>query len=127
AQHIREAAGFLQVQEIGEHLGLWKNEGGRLANLIPIDAGLRGEQVAVVLLNSSFSLTREDAARFNGFGERDGRKITAVGLGALGSQVFLNLLRAAFGEWTLIDKDFLLPHNLARHGLYGNVVGWSKV
>lgn len=127
ARHAEEVVGFPQVREVGEHVGLWKNEGGRLATLIPADLMLRGERVAVDLLNPTFNLSREDAARFNGFGGRDGRKITAVGVGALGSQVFLNLLRAAYGEWTLIDKDFLLPHNLARHGLYGNVVGWSKV
>jgi hypothetical protein len=117
---------FLSVREIGEHIGLWKHNSGNTAILIPSDTSQQGEQISVALLNPSFHLSREDAAHFNGFNNRDGRKITSVGLGALGSQVFLNLIRAAYGEWHLVDKDFLLPHNLAHHGLYGNTVGWSK-
>lgn len=123
----KTVVGFPRIKEIGEHIGLWENKGNNLATLIPTDVSMQGEQVSTALLNPSFNLSRADAARFNGFSSRDGRKITAVGMGALGSQVFLNLLRSAYGEWTLIDKDFVLPHNLARHGLYGNVIGWSKV
>jgi hypothetical protein len=47
-------------------------------------------------------------------------------MGALGSQVFLNLIRAADGEWTTIDKDILLPHNLVRHAAYGAASGFAK-
>jgi hypothetical protein len=48
-------------------------------------------------------------------------------MGALGSQVFINLLRGGFGEWTIVDNDHLLPHNLARHHLNGWALGWPKV
>jgi proteasome lid subunit RPN8/RPN11 len=53
-------------------------------------------------------------------------KIGAIGLGALGSQIFSNLIRAGFGEWVLIDYDIILPHNLARHSLPGTTVGLPK-
>ena len=86
----------------------------------------RGNDISVRILNPTFSLSRERAAWLNGFSSRDNRKITAVGLGALGSQVFMNLIRAGCGEWTLIDKDFLLPHNLARHALSGFFMGDAK-
>jgi hypothetical protein len=127
ARRGTKMAGFPSVQEIGEHLGLWVSDGGNLGLLILTDTGRQGEEISIALLNPVFNLSREAAARFNGFAGCDDRKITAVGLGALGSQVFLNLLRAAYGKWSLIDRDFMLPHNLARHGLYGNVIGWSKV
>tara|TARA_R110000868_G_scaffold220270_3_gene471475 strand:+ start:6192 stop:8372 length:2181 start_codon:yes stop_codon:yes gene_type:complete len=42
-------------------------------------------------------------------------KISLIGLGALGSQFFMNLARGGYGIWTLIDKDVLLPHNFIRH------------
>lgn len=50
----------------------------------------------------------------------------AVGVGALGSQASDNLLRTGYGEWTFIDPDQLLPHNLAKHELTGRDVGRPK-
>jgi integrative and conjugative element protein (TIGR02256 family) len=47
-------------------------------------------------------------------------------VGALGSQIIDLLARAGFGKWTLIDQDVLLPHNLTRHALRGNGIGWPK-
>ncbi len=52
--------------------------------------------------------------------------VTAVGLGALGSQVVLNLARQGLSKWTLIDHDLLLPHNFARHGLSARYNGLYK-
>ena len=43
--------------------------------------------------------------------------ISVIGVGALGSQLTLNLVRQGFSDWRLIDDDILLPHNFARHGL----------
>jgi integrative and conjugative element protein (TIGR02256 family) len=115
-----------KAEEIGEELGLWKIENGQLAMLIPIDETKRGERVQLAMLNPCFALSREDAALLNDHTQRDNRRIVAVGMGAIGSQIFLNLIRAAYGEWTLIDKDALLPHNLARHGIYGVIGGPPK-
>lgn len=42
-------------------------------------------------------------------------KFTLIGLGALGSQFFMNNARSGFGFWQLIDHDILLPHNFIRH------------
>jgi hypothetical protein len=53
-------------------------------------------------------------------------KITAIGIGALGSQIINNLIRSGFGRWKLIDEDILLPHNVARHLLSNLYVGFSK-
>ena len=78
------------------------------------------------MLNPVSSFSRERAAKFNGFSSRSDKKVAAVGLGALGSHVFMNLIRTGYGEWTLIDEDFLLPHNLARHILPGVFVGGAK-
>ncbi|MDO9528118.1 MAG: ThiF family adenylyltransferase [Syntrophales bacterium] len=52
--------------------------------------------------------------------------ISAVGLGALGSQVVLNLARQGFSKWKLIDNDILLPHNFARHDLSAYFRGEMK-
>jgi len=52
--------------------------------------------------------------------------ISVVGLGALGSQLVLNLARQGFSNWKLIDDDILLPHNFARHGLSALFRGQMK-
>ncbi|MGH7651928.1 MAG: ThiF family adenylyltransferase [Gemmatimonadaceae bacterium] len=73
-----------------------------------------------------FTASRRDFALFNGRERAEEMRITAVGGGSLGSQVILNAARAGFGHWTTIDDDLLLPHNLARHGLFGDAVGFAK-
>lgn len=117
----------ISLLEIGEQVGLWEIRDGEAGILIFPDATKQGEQVGTELLNESFALTREFAALYNGLSPHVGKRITAIGMGALGSQLFLNLVRAGFGQWTIIDNDRLLPHNLARHALFGAVVGMTKV
>jgi len=69
--------------------------------------------------NAMFALSRTGAARLNGTTVSP-RRLVAVGVGALGSQVCMNLVRRGYGEWAYIDDDRLLPHNLARHALSGS-------
>lgn len=51
---------------------------------------------------------------------------TIIGAGALGSQILSVYARTGFGKWTVIDHDNLLPHNLARHALSRNAIGFNK-
>lgn len=125
-----ELCAFLTVATIkvvGIEIGLWADNDGYVGYLIPVDMSKRGEKLRLGMLNPVSSFSRELGTSLNGLSSRDNRKITAIGLGALGSQVFMNLIRAGQNEWTLIDKDLLLPHNLARHALDGFSVGYSKV
>lgn len=114
--------------EVGTRLGIWEAREGHYGVILGDDAQeLRGEDVTLAPLNVGYAFSREQAAALSGRPEADGRrKIVAVGFGALGSQVFLDLVREGEGEWTLIDHDKLLPHNLARHALTGLEVGFPK-
>ncbi len=87
---------------------------------------LMGEDVDLVPLNVNYALSRKKAAELSDATPRFDRKIAAVGAGALGSQAFMNLVRAGCGEWTSIDPDQFLPHNLAKHGLTGRDLGRPK-
>lgn len=122
----RDLHHLLSVGEIGERVGLWQMHDGVPGMLVGAGEPGRGEDIPLHLLNPSLYLTREAASRLNGIPARDSRRITAVGAGTLGSQVFLNLARAAYGEWKVVDKDFLLAHNLARQALFGMMVGSPK-
>jgi len=119
--------GFWSITELGQHLGIWEITNGVIGMLLSVDEEKQGEEVGVIILNPCFSFAREDAARYNGLSARYDKRIAAIGMGALGSQVFPILVREGFGEWTLIDRDVLMPHNLARHSLYGSAVGFAKV
>jgi len=113
------------VRQLGTALGLWQEVDGQLGAVLGDRDDTKGQDISVAVLNPCFALTRDDAARLNGRPVCDAR-VAGIGVGALGSQIVLNLARAGFGKWTLIDHDRLMPHNLARHALNGNFVGWNK-
>lgn len=69
--------------------------------------------------------TPETAAFFNN-SEFSEKNILLIGAGALGSQVLTAFSRIGFGRWTVIDHDFLLPHNLAKHALGRKSIGFNK-
>lgn len=123
---LRAFLTFETIKEVGVEIGLWEESEGCIGYLIPIDHNKIGQQIRVGMLNPISSFSRERAAGFNGFSSENNKKVAIVGLGALGSQIFMNLIRAGYGKWTLIDEDFLLPHNLARHVLPGIFIGGAK-
>jgi hypothetical protein len=114
------------IRQIGEAVGKWEVKGGHIGALLPIDTSKRGEAVSIELLNVVRTLPRAGAAWLSGRSAPTGARLTAIGAGALGSQVLMNAARSAFGRWTVIDDDFLLPHNLVRHASDRRFVGGSK-
>lgn len=114
------------VGEIGEVLGIWQLTNGVPGQLIggTIDNGRLG-QITLFPLNPTFALDRQRAATMNGAAP-DLRKIAAVGMGALGSQIANIFAKSGYGRWSLIDDDVLLPHNCARHALSQAAVGIPK-
>lgn len=83
------------------------------------------EKIGVMPFRPMFELSQRHAAIYSGMSLTVTR-IAAIGLGALGSSVFNNLWRTGYGQWTLIDKDLLFPHNCGRHALSGYSVGQKK-
>jgi len=115
------------MSDVGQALGLWEMRDGAPGRIIGGDADRSLlEGIGVDVLNPTFELSRSGAALLNGV-EPSELKLTAIGMGALGSQVADNLVRAGFGVWTGIDPDFLLPHNVARHEMTSQEAGASKV
>lgn len=50
-----------------------------------------------------------------------------AGVGALGSVLADLWIRQGWGQWTFIDPDRLMPHNLCRHIAFDTCVGLPKV
>ncbi|MEZ0000748.1 ThiF family adenylyltransferase [Sinorhizobium fredii] len=70
---------------------------------------------------------RSVGAAVSGQAQPDMRRCVLVGAGSLGSQLAINLAREGRFQWTIVDHDSLLPHNLARHALFPVDAGMSKV
>lgn len=117
------------VLEVGERIGVWDKVRDKnrwcVGLLISPDRSLRGGNVELDVMCPHFSFSRVGAATANGT-EPVLCKTAAFGVGALGSQVVMNLVRSGFGTWTVIDEDDLMPHNLARHALPPWCVGMPK-
>lgn len=104
--------------QVGVAVGILEVESGLAGLIIPETRPQIAavEKVGILPMRPTFVLDTTAAATLNGTAP-DKTKILAVGLGAVGSHVFDNLLKSGFGSWTLVDKDRLLPHNCARHVL----------
>jgi hypothetical protein len=117
----------VSVEELGRRLGLFDRHGGTAGMIIgnPSIPAKTLEGVEICLLQVLNALSPTSAAGLNGI-EPCQARIVAIGAGALGSQVYNNLIRAGYGRWMLIDNDVLLPHNCARHFLGDWAVGTNK-
>lgn len=112
--------------DVGVNLGVWSITGGKIGLHIELDKTKRGDTVRVLPLRPVRSFSRKAAATLSGLPVPNNLKIMLIGVGALGSHFFLNAVRAGLGQWTIVDNDRLLPHNLARHALDGRAVGCYK-
>jgi len=116
------------VGQLGEILSLWQPvTGGQVGGLVGVTFDVkRAAEIGLTPLNPQFALLRSRAAAANGV-VPDAKRITAVGIGALGSQIIGTLVRSGYGQWKFIDEDMFLPHNVARHELPHSAVGRTKV
>lgn len=112
------------IGDLGVALGLHEKAGGHYVPIIGASGNAQISTLPVVAFRRLVTLSPELASAFNGV-QPNSDRMSFVGLGALGSQVFNNLVRSGFGIWSLIDKDFQFPHNNARHFLF-EMAGESK-
>ncbi|MDR0534150.1 MAG: Mov34/MPN/PAD-1 family protein [Verrucomicrobiales bacterium] len=115
------------VQEFGKVLDVVQKNGSSSGYILepktPSEADLK--TIAMDMLQVHKMITPEFAALLNGTLPNE-NEIIGIGVGALGSQIFNNLLRSGYGRWTLIDDDTFLPHNCSRHFLGDWAVGLNK-
>ncbi|MFZ1685523.1 MAG: ThiF family adenylyltransferase [Candidatus Zixiibacteriota bacterium] len=114
------------VESIGIDLGVLIRTAGGVGPLITFDTSKTGATSLIKVGNTVPLMDRKSACEYSGRRSDQVTKIVQVGVGALGSQLVLNLIRQGFGLWTLIDSDLLLPHNLARHAAFRAQLGQPK-
>lgn len=113
--------------DVAKALGIASDEGGSIGRLVavpPDHETLRHHRI--LPLNAVDGFTPDLARAMSGLANAPSRALTAIGLGALGSQIVLNLARMGQTRWSLVDQDFVAPHNMARHIAPGGAIGCSK-
>ena len=100
-------------------------EWGTLLMAGPVDAGpLEAEKLLSMTVQVEFGA--ELARPLSGIALSNTSKAMLVGAGAIGSHVAMTLTREGRHAWTVVDSDWLRPHNLARHVLGQPQVGRMK-
>lgn len=129
---VRAFLTFEPAGEVGIALGvLFKNGSGvgaqnSYVKVIGEPGTPRPDQVRIEPADVQFSFNREIASSLAGRPEVDRSRVMLIGAGSLGSQLALDLAREGAMSWTVVDQDFLMPHNLARHALLTSDIGAPK-
>src|SRR6185437_4365977 len=87
---------------------------GGVVPRIPADLSMEAKEVPTLILSVHANFGREVAAAGSGL-QIDARPVVLIGAGAIGSHLVEIMRRDGFGEWTIIDNDSFLPHNVQRH------------
>lgn len=87
----------------------WKN-----LKIIPVDV----KTAITKEFARNSSCVKSDSADFKGI---------LAGVGALGSALAELWAKEAWGQWTLIDPDYIKPHNIVRHIAKDSCIGHFKV
>ena len=130
---LRAFISFETAGQIGVQWGLLHNTKAAgvagaddvFVRAVPEGAPTPGE-IKIEPAQVHLAFDRELAAAVAGHAEPDRRRAVLVGSGALGSQIAINLAREGAFSWTVVDSDWLLPHNLARHALLIDELGAPK-
>lgn len=100
--------------------------GQRVAPLLTPLAAQGLDKIDVLVSNAVLALDAVVAAQVSGRTAPRNDPVVLIGAGAVGSCLADALVRAGFGQWSVVDPDDLLPHNLTRHALSGTFVGVPK-
>ena len=115
--------------DIGIALGVAQkspeSEGGQWGQLLEFNPEIDLSKYPVQIGDVRMGFSPELAAEASGKTATP-VKVVLIGAGALGSQLAMTLSREGFGSWVIVDKDILLPHNLARHELQAPMLGYTK-
>jgi integrative and conjugative element protein (TIGR02256 family) len=118
------------LEDIAKKLGILTNVTGTWQTAILINHDKSQipslHEVQVSHWKVRFHLSKNMARKISRIENETQPSILLIGVGSLGSQVALNLSRQGFGKWSISDEDRLLPHNLPRHGLPHQYIGWKK-
>ena len=96
-----------------------KDEGstvGFVKTLVPTRIDIEAvRDIKVQVAEVHYEFDRKLATQLTDRNDEDTRDVVIVGAGAIGSHIADCLIREGLFSWTVIDNDYLLPHNIGRH------------
>lgn len=119
---VGRALGFLSSNDVETGAGV--SYVRLLSETAPVKADLAAIPVQYAPVH--FELDSARASLLSGASDSDQRKMLMIGAGSLGASIAEMLVREGLFRWTIIDNDKLLPHNLARHTLTRDEIGFGK-
>lgn len=131
ANDMRAFLTFDTAGEIGVALGVLhvnsSNVGDKRGYMLAFqEQPVRAEPLRIEPVQVHLSLNRDLSAAIAGRGAPDKRRAVLIGAGSFGSQLSVDLAREGAFSWTVVDDDYVLPHNLVRHALYAEDIGAPK-
>lgn len=85
------------------------------------------KNISIDMLAHNQPLTQKLASHISGRNiALDKERHVVFGCGAIGSKIVMHLARSGQTNLTLIDPDYISPHNLVRHTLFGEDEGHNK-
>lgn len=125
---------FHKAGDIAVHLGVASKADRSHGSIVGYSRNLARQETDTAALDEAaldpcelqFELDHELATTVSGKLERAQHKVVVVGAGAIGSHVLDILARQGGYEFSIIDDDLVLPHNLARHTGLRKDVGQHK-
>jgi integrative and conjugative element protein (TIGR02256 family) len=94
--------------------------------MISPDKSRAGQSIDLITLDPILDFDSKLATSISGQEKLTSKRGVLIGAGSLGSHVAMCLAREGAFRWTIVDKDALLPHNLARHVLNRHYLGHYK-
>lgn len=114
--------------ELGRALGallLHDKRYFRATGILGADESVEWQGVSVVPMEVLRCNNVEAARAQSGLADA-GPNGVLVGVGSLGSAMVNLWGRSGWGQWTVIDKDHIKPHNISRHTAFAHHIGVTK-
>lgn len=131
---IRGVGISLGLGVLGQKLGCLVKSQGKFFQKVLLGDGpkepptdLRDVQICLLEVTHSVSKTfARETSKIDEATLPNDRRVLA-GVGSLGSALAEIWSREAWGEWTLVDHDYIRPHNTIRHIAGHDAIGYQKV
>lgn len=125
-----ETRGFFikkNVVQIAQDFGDVTVHEGKVALLMNPVLSTVWQSTPIYPIDINKDYDRNEAQRISEITPDDANfKGAIIGVGALGSALINTWARCGWGIWTMIDDDYLHPHNLARHIAFNSQTGQYK-
>jgi len=112
--------------DLGVSFGDFEMQNNKIATLLKSTVSEKWRDIKISPVDIIEDFSPELAKEISSV-ENDKFSGVLIGVGAIGSGLINIWGRNGWGKWTLIDDDYIQPHNISRHLAFNSHVGLCKV